>query len=222
MSSHFFILVSVIMMTGIFGGLVNYFLLLQKDADIVSLPRSIVLGAAAAFLVPVILFLVGSELLLQSQFEPSYLILLASICLIAALLSRFFVLSTSDQLEHLARDARERITRLEHQLISLQQSLSPIFYSETESQELQLAVETLPQSDDFDITTTNVLQQLNTGAQIFRSVTGICLQSELNESAVNKSLHVLRQHGLANRIMGEHGLRWHVTPLGQRYLQQFQ
>lgn len=36
MSSHFFILVSVIMMTGIFGGLVNYFLFspLQTSSNI--------------------------------------------------------------------------------------------------------------------------------------------------------------------------------------------
>jgi len=209
-------------MTGVFGGLVNYFLFLQKDADIVSLPRSIVVGAAAAFLVPVVLFLVGSDLLRQSQFEPSQLILLASICLIAALVSRFFVLSTADQVDNMARDARARIASLEHELNSLQQRLAPIFSSETEPQDNSNTGETLPQSDDFDITTTSVLQQLNIGPQIFRSVAGICQQSELDEGAVSKALLVLRQHGLANRMLGEHGVRWHITPLGQRYLQQFQ
>jgi hypothetical protein len=208
-------------MTGIFGDLVNYFLFLQKDADIVSLPRSIVVGAAAAFLVPVVLFLVGSDLLRQSQFETSQLILLASICLIAALASRFFVLSTADQVDNMARDARARIAALEHEINSLQQRLSPIFASETEPEEGQDPNQSLPQSDDFDITTTNVLQQLNVGPQIFRSVAGICQHSALDEGAVSKALHVLRQHGLANRMMAEHGIRWHITPLGQRYLQQF-
>lgn len=222
MSSHFFILISVILMTGVFGGLVNYFLFLQKDADIVSLPRSIVVGAAAAFLVPVILFLVGSDLLRQSQFEPSQLILLASICLIAALVSRFFVLSTADQVDNMARDARARIATLEHELNRLQHQLAPIFASETEPHEGQDGIETLPPGDDFDITTTNVLQQLNIGPQIFRSITGICSQAQLDEGAVSKALQVLRQHGLANRMTSEQGVRWHITPLGQRYLQQFQ
>jgi hypothetical protein len=222
MSIHFFILTIVILLAGIFGGIVNYFLFQHKNSDIVSLPRSIFVGAAAAFLVPVILFFIGSDLLIKSQLEPSQLILLASISLIAALVSCFFVLSTADQADDIAREARARVASLEHELNSLQQQLAPIFASETETQYNKESLEILPKSDDFDLSTTSVLQKLNMGPQIFRSVPGICLQSDFDETVVSKALLVLRQNGLAERMMSEQGVRWYITTLGQRYLYQFQ
>ena len=53
MALHIFVLIAVMLMSGVFGGLVNYYMLSQYDPDTTSLPRSLVVGIGAAFLVPV-------------------------------------------------------------------------------------------------------------------------------------------------------------------------
>ena len=71
MANHIFILATVMLLAGIFGGLVNYYLYGDKDPDAASLPRFLVVGVGASFLVPVILDMVNSELVLESQGDPS-------------------------------------------------------------------------------------------------------------------------------------------------------
>ena len=49
MANHIFILATVMLLAGIFGGLVNYYLYGDNDPDATSLPRCLVVGIGAAF-----------------------------------------------------------------------------------------------------------------------------------------------------------------------------
>ena len=75
MANHIFILASVMLIAGVFGGLINFYQMNQGDSDPASLPRCIVMGVGAAFLVPVVLNLVNSDLVLEIQGDPSRLLI---------------------------------------------------------------------------------------------------------------------------------------------------
>jgi len=66
MTYHIIILVFVMLLAGIFAGLINYYLYSQNDPDKQTLPRCLVVAVGASFLVPVILDALNSEIILES------------------------------------------------------------------------------------------------------------------------------------------------------------
>ena len=221
MASHVLVLVAVMLMAGVFGGLVNYYLHGQHDPEVVSLPRSLVVGGAASFLVPVILSLLGSDLINQSQGDPGQLVLFAGFCLIAALASRVLIISTTDRIMQVARDARMRSEELELQMHNFQLQMSPLIESETENESLEDDNHgVVPEPDEVDVTGTNVLKSLGSGRYIFRSLRGLCLDTDYDEGIVTKTLNVLVSRGMAGRVNGVKGVCWYVTEQGRRFLQQ--
>ena len=221
MASHVLVLIAVMLMTGVFGGLVNYYLHGQHDPDIVSLPRSLVVGGAASFLVPVILSLLGSDLVNQSQGDPGQLVLFAGFCLIASLASRVFIISTTDRILQVAREAREQAQELEVAMHNFQTQMSPLIESETENESTEDDNHgIIPEPDQVDVTATNVLKSLGSGRYIFRSLRGLCLDTDYDEGTLTKTLNVLVALGMAGRVNGVKGVRWFVTEQGRRFLQQ--
>ncbi|MEX0584283.1 MAG: YEATS-associated helix-containing protein [Natronospirillum sp.] len=221
MASHVLVLIAVMLMAGVFGGLVNYYLHGQHDPDIVSLPRSLVVGGAASFLVPVVLSLLGSELINDSQGDPGLLVLFAGFCLIAALASRVFVISSSDRIMEVARDARERSEKTAVELTNFQSQMSPLIESETENESLEDDNHgVVPHIDEVDVTATNVLKSLGSGRYIFRSLRGLGTDTDYDEGILAKTLNVLVSKGMAGRVNGIKGVRWFVTEQGRRFLQQ--
>ena len=132
MANHIFILATVMLLAGIFGGLVNYYLYGDKDPDAASLPRFLVVGVGASFLVPVVLDMVNSELVLESQGDPSRLLIFTGFCLISALLSRFFIDNLSDRILSEAKTAKQRSEETQQNLRIIQSELLPLIDTETE------------------------------------------------------------------------------------------
>ncbi|MFC3852859.1 YEATS-associated helix-containing protein [Salinispirillum marinum] len=221
MLTHVFVLIAVMLMAGLFGGLVNYYLHGQHDPDVVSLPRSLVVGGAASFMVPVVLSLLGSDLISASEGDPGQFVLFAGFCLIAALASRVFIISTTDRIMETARSARERSEALEHQMHALMVQIAPMIESETENESTDDDNHgAVPLPDEVDVTATNVLKSLGTGRYIFRSLRGLSTDTDYNEGDLVKTLNLLASRGLAGRVNGLKGVRWYVTEQGRRFLQQ--
>lgn len=132
MANHIFILATVMLLAGIFGGLVNYYLYGDNDPEATSLPRCLVVGVGASFLVPVILDLVSSELILETQGDPSRLLIFTGFCLISAIASRFFITNVSDRILSEARNAKERSETVQHDLRIIKNELLPLIDTETE------------------------------------------------------------------------------------------
>ena len=100
MANHIFILATVMLLAGIFGGLVNFYLYGDKDPDSASLPRFLVVGVGASFLVPVVLDMVNSELVLESQGDPSQLLIFTGFCLVSAIFFAFRRVSLSQNINN--------------------------------------------------------------------------------------------------------------------------
>ena len=220
MANHIFILATVMLLAGIFGGLVNYYLYGDKDPDAASLPRFLVVGVGASFLVPVVLDMVNSELVLESQGDPSRLLIFTGFCLISALLSRFFIDNLSDRILNEAQVAKARSEEVQQNLRIIQSELLPLIDTETEQ---DMSGQEDPQvssaNDELDVTSTQVLKILSSGRFIFRSLAGVCRESNQEESTVLKTLHVLVNRSLAGKVSGKNGVRWHITEKGRRVLE---
>ncbi len=220
MANHIFILATVMLLAGIFGGLVNYYMYGENDPDATSLPRCLVVGIGAAFLVPVILDLVNSELILETQGDPSRLLIFTGFCLISAISSRFFITNMSDRILDAARHAKEQSDNVHHDLRVIKNELLPLIDTETE-QDLEPEDEpaVMQFEDDLDVTSSNALKMLSTGRYIFRSLPGLCRESNNDESTMLQTLGVLVTRSLAGKVSGKNGVRWHVTEKGRRILE---
>ncbi|WP_419810393.1 YEATS-associated helix-containing protein [Bacterioplanoides sp.] len=219
MANHIFILATVMLLAGIFGGLVNYYLYGDKDPDAASLPRFLVVGVGASFLVPVVLDMVNSELVLESQGDPSRLLIFTGFCLISALLSRFFIDNLSDRILNEAQVAKSRSEEVQQNLRVIQNELLPLIDTETEQDMSSADPQVEEASNDLDVTSAQVLKILSSGRFIFRSLAGVCREANEEESNILKTLHVLTTRSLAGKVSGKNGVRWHITEKGRRVLE---
>ncbi|UXD87420.1 YEATS-associated helix-containing protein [Thalassolituus hydrocarboniclasticus] len=219
MANHIFILATVMLLAGIFGGLVNYYLYGDKDPDAASLPRFLVVGVGASFLVPVVLDMVNSELVLESQGDPSRLLIFTGFCLISALLSRFFIDNLSDRILNEAQVAKQRSEEVQQNLRIIQSELLPLIDTETEQDSGNEDPQVVQVNDELDVTSTHVLKILSSGRFIFRSLAGVCREANEEESTILKTLHVLVTRSLAGKVSGKNGVRWHITEKGRRVLE---
>jgi hypothetical protein len=217
MALHIFVLVAVMLMSGVFGGLVNYYMLSQYDPDTTSMPRSLVVGIGAAFLVPVLLALVNSDLIALSRDDSSRFLIFTGFCLIAAIASRFVVTSVSDKILTEARTARQQADRVMHELYLVQAEIKPLIEAETEDDH-PVSADAMTPDEDLDVTTAQVLKTLGNGRYIYRSLNGLCDETDASEATMVKTLDIMVARYLAGRIMGKDGVRWHITDTGRRML----
>lgn len=220
MANHIFILAFVMLIAGAFGGLINFYQMNQhNDVDPASLPRCIVMGVGAAFLVPVILNLVNSELILEIQGDPSRLLYYTGYCLIAAVASRLVITNNEERILREAAQARMQSETVHHNLRQMQEELLPLIATETEqdveSDGNMVAVE---DEAELDVVSARVLKTLGCGRYIFRSLAGLCHDAGADETTMTKTLQVLVARNLAGKVSGAKGVRWYVTERGRRIM----
>lgn len=218
MANHIFALVAIMLMAGVFGGLLNYYMQAQVDADNTSMPRSLVGGLAGSFLVPLVLFLVSSELVVDSQGDPSGMLIFAGFCLIAAWASRFAMTTVTKQIIQESHLSRSRVDDMMTELRLLQRELEPLLEMETENDEVAEDIVPLPADEELDVTTANVLSALGNGRYIFRSLKGLCTETKLDEHTLSKTLSIVVARDLCGKVLSKKGTRWYITQKGRHYL----
>ncbi|WP_426416950.1 YEATS-associated helix-containing protein [Aestuariirhabdus sp. LZHN29] len=220
MDNHFFVLAAVMLVAGAFGGTVNYYLSGRQEEKGNSWIRPVVLGIGASFLVPVVLDVLSIKLVIESAGDPSKLLIFTSICLIAAISSRYLVGSLGDKVAEEAKRASMRVDELLVELRNLQDEIAPLIETETETEGVGAgAVAEEVNSAELDVTSSKVLKTLASGRFIFRSISGLCTDSSADETTLRQTLSVLIVKGLAGRSRGPKGERWYVTERGRRVLE---
>lgn len=214
MISHVIILTLVMLMAGVFGGLINFYLLNQNNKDMVAMARCLVVGVGAAFLVPVVLDLIGSDIVSKSQSDSSKMLIYVGICLISAIASRLVVTNALDWSLVASEQAKTAVEELRNELHQLQDAMAPLLETETEQQEAVVVSET--ELDALDVTSTAVLKSLSSGRHIYRALSGLGTETELDENDLQKSLQVLLGKGLAGKVNSGWGMRWYVTERGRK------
>ena len=217
---HFSSLVFIMILVGIAGGVINYYTINnRRSADINLLIRFVMLGIFVTFLVPFVLSVFGSSLIVDSEGDPANLLNYVAICLAVAISPRFFISNVSDDVLAEARIAGDRVDMLQYQLRQLQEELLPLIDTETEDDALaEMSVEAIPVADELDSTSSKVLKTLGCGRFIYRSMTGLCRESDTDESTMAKTLGFLTLKSLAGKVGGRKGVRWYITERGRRLI----
>lgn len=219
MANHIIILALVMSIAGVFGGLINYYQLTQEREDEAALPRCIVLGIGAAFLVPVILFFVQSDLIAEIQDQPSQLLIYTGFCLIVAIASRLVLTSTPKRILKEAEVARAQVEQIQHELKVMQEELLPLLDTETEQDtDRDDNAGPIDPNEELDVAASKVLRTLGIGRHIYRSMAGLCREAEADETTIQKSLNVLVNRQLAGKLHTRKGVRWYLTEKGRRAL----
>jgi len=113
--------------------------------------------------------------------------------------------------------AKEKADEIMVELRLLQRELEPMLDMETESDDGDEIVALAPE-EELDVTTANVLTALGNGRYIFRSMKGLCNETELDEHTLAKTLGIVVARDLTGKILSKKGTRWFITQKGRKYL----
>jgi len=119
--THYSILALIMFFSGLLGGIANYLIISTEnipDTEVVPstkplLIKSVLLGIIAAFMVPLFLTTISSELLKPAsgnEFNKNYLVL-TGFCLIAAVLSKQFIENLSQKILKVEKKAAAAVNK---------------------------------------------------------------------------------------------------------------
>lgn len=116
--------VGVMLLAGIYGGIINFFLEYEKAEarSRLTIWHMMIIGTGASLLVPLFLTLISSNLVNLKQLEFSKILVFFGFCLIAAISSRRFIMTISERIlkeireaKDVAAQAKDKVTQIEQQ-----------------------------------------------------------------------------------------------------------
>ncbi|GMG87288.1 YEATS-associated helix-containing protein [Biformimicrobium ophioploci] len=216
MIDHILILAAVMIVSGVLGGLVNYYQMLFTEEDPAGLARCLILGLCGALLVPVVLRFQQSDLIIEIQGDPSRLLVFTGYCLLAAIASRFFVFNAARRQLRDASIARARVEHLEQEMRAMQLELDPLLEHEIEGDPQSGATLDFQEIRKLDDNALRVLKLLADGNCVFRSVAGMSEEAGMAENSIARSLNNLLVLEMAGKIHSRMGIRWFITDRGKQ------
>lgn len=207
----------IILIFGVFGGVVN-FLLIEDIKSInnktvirFELFKSIFVGLAAAFLVPLFLNMISSDLIDQIKTKQSNLLIIAGFCLIASISSKAFIDTISKKI----------LTDFNNRINEIAEEVKPIIEKETELDNPNINSNVITdriESRKNDSKRIMLLRVLSNGKYTYRSLRGIINELNIEPIVVNKVLSHLISNGFVGQNEGKQGLRFFITDEGRTLL----
>lgn len=213
MALYILVVIFLMLAAGVFGGLINYFLLNLSELDKIKMLRSVVIGVGAAFLVPVVLSLIGNDMVLEAQTDGSQLLIFIGLCLIASIASRFVMTNDIDKILRTTEVTKEESQSVFIELNELRELVMPLVNSETET--LELTEQELSTLDTLDITSVELLKVLRASRYSFRSIETLSKDLQLEAPPVGRTLAALRNKALVGKVNSQWGERWFLTEKGR-------
>jgi hypothetical protein len=201
---------------GVFGGIVNFFLAKPDDIPAPNVWRSIIIGTAASFLVPLFLNMISSTLIdsIKSVSDLKLLVLLG-FCLVASISSTAFIKTLSDRVLNEAKKATRQADTARREISKVQRDLAPIVSKETET-DADHRIET---SKAASTPEQKILKGLLGGRWTLRSQSGIAKDTGLDPHEVGRFLEELIRDGNVARHTGTNGPRFFITEQGRSSLE---
>ena len=208
-------IIGVMLGAGVFGGFVNFYLSKPDDIPVPSRIRSVLVGTAASFLVPLFLNMISSNLIdLIQGGDSSKLLILLGFCLVAAISSTAFIRTISDRVLNEAKQAKAVAQTASEQVAEVQADIKPIVAKETEQDEsVTAALAAAPSTDEGKI-----LKALAAGPWVLRSQGGLAKETSLDSGDVARLLFAMGQQGLVGKRSTKNGARWFITDEGRQEL----
>ena len=218
------LIVIVLLISGIVGGLINFFLVDPNVEKPLTWWQHALVGIGASFMVPLFLNMISSNLIdsiLNNTGKPaelSKLFILAGFCLIAAVSSRAFIRTLSDKILQEVRDIRIKANEAQVEAADAKATVAPLIEMETndnpskQDSEKLLFIET---QEELDGDEELVLKAFLTSDYIMRSLSGIAKDTGLNKSRVNALFSTLIQKGYIQQKDSDKGPKWYISATGR-------
>lgn len=207
--------------TGLFGGMINYFL---QNENYKTWPflQSLICGLGASFLTPLFLKMISSDLLTKIKSDQFELFVFSSLCLLASIYSKSFIQNISKkvlkELEETKQIAKENASKLEETL-DLAKTMEPMLDNVSESEDNGVS-DTLSDEDKIELDD-NQLQILNnfTKSQyIYRSLPGIAKELQMDKTDLLLELNRLIAIGLIALSERNASTKYYISEKGRKLL----
>ena len=209
---------------GVLGGAVNHFLSQETDPNQKYFGRSLWVGLAASFMVPLFLNMISSNLIdsirgnATTPSDKSKLFVFAGFCLVAAISSRAFIRTLSDRVLREAKEAKQQALEAKADVAEVQSAIGPIVAKETEAESPSDSISTALLQTPLDNDEKAILQVLATGGWTLRSLSGIAKDAKFEKTKAAQLLQGLVEKALVGRKTGDKGPRWFITEAGRAAL----
>ena len=221
MEPYILILLAIMIAAGLLGGAVNHFLSQETNPGQKYLGRSLWVGMAASFMVPLFLNMISSNLIdsirgnATTPGDKSKLFVFAGFCLVAAISSRAFIRTLPDRVLREAKEAKEQALEAKAEVAEVQSSIEPIVEKETESESPSELVSAAAAEPSLEADEKTVLQVLANGKYALRTLNGIAKETNLEKNKVGQLLHDLGKKSLVAMRLSDKGQRWFITAAGR-------
>lgn len=217
--AHWHYLLLIIISSGILGGVVNYLMTPideSKERMRNELIKSIIIGVAAALLVPLFFNTISSNLIEESKDDLYKLFVIAGFCLIASISSKAFIQSISDKV-------LKDIDRVKDEVKDVQHDMKIIIENDTEqdeTDEVQLNIDANLDAyfDESDANMVSILNALAESRFTYRTLKGISKDTGLEHELVKKTLNELISKNYVNQYPQDKGMTFYITSEGRSYL----
>ncbi|MCA9453519.1 MAG: hypothetical protein H6750_13295 [Nitrospiraceae bacterium] len=217
------LLVPVMVMAGILGGLINFFIADPTNEVPLAWWKHVIIGIGAAFTVPVFLNMISSTLIgeIAGQLSDakilSKLLVFTGFCLLAAISSRNFLRSLSERVLQEVKAAKKQAEEAREEASDAQAAVAPFIEEDIEPVE-NMSDHASANLSESDITEDElkILKAMTMSRFSIRSLTGLAKDAGIPKEIVNATLGTLLQRGFVSETKNKQGQpRWYATPLGR-------
>jgi len=223
---HIVKLFLVMVSFGLLGGVVNYINSYPakdkkapkpKRSDLV---KSLVMGVAASFLVPVFLNTISSNIVRESETDPIKLVVFAGFCVIASASSKSFIRAISGKV-------MERVAKVEEGVQAVKTEIQPLILKHVEPDDTGRSNRNASHADteaggviygQVESSKLKVLQELSNSDYAFRTINGLARDANMEPELVRECLEDCVASGLAGTIDNGLGARFFITADGHALL----
>jgi DNA-binding MarR family transcriptional regulator len=200
---HISILITIIISTGLFGGIVNYFRNnLKEDFNTFRLLRSVALGLAASILVPLLLKMISSNLLETSKTDAHDYFVIAGLCVISAIFATNFI-------DSIGKNILKQIGDVKDDLENVKSDVD----ASTNEPEIRVTKE-VTEKDSLNENEKQILCAIYASKYTYRSITGISKELGENKEIVRSNLYKLVENNLVIVVKRKNEIRWKISEKG--------
>lgn len=202
---HAILLFLIMVCAGILGGIASYYL---NESDDKSMVKSITLGIVAAFIVPVFLSMISSELIENSKRHVKDLFTFAGFCVLGAVFSRNF-------LENVYSKVLQQVGSISHKVKQIEEASEEVDIPEVADEELTATL----QRNGLTIDEYRLLKGISGGRFTYRSLSGLQKDTGMDRGLVDQLLNQLLSKGLIDsRVNQKKQNRYFLSANGRKVL----
>lgn len=200
---HICILILIIVFSGVFGGIVNFFRnYMKEDSTIFNILKSITFGLAASILVPLLLKMISSNLLESSKTDLHDYFVITGFCIISAIFATNFI-------DSIAKKVLNQIGSVKDDLENAKSDLD----ASTTEPDIQIGTD-LVDKTPIEAEESEILFAIYTSKYTYRSITGLSKELRDDKETIKDILKKLVEKKLVIEAERKSGIRWKLSDKG--------